>query len=273
MSESPLDERDVERLLETLYERFHYDFRDYSMASVRRRLAHALNSLELVSIAQLEARLLEDPKLFTGLLQYLTVQVSDMFRDPGFFAYFRQEVLPVLATYSSPRLWVAGCATGEEVYSLAVLLHEAGLLERSLIYATDINPEGLRKAKAGVYSRARLDAFEGNYAASGATGALSDHYTQEYGGIVFKRSLKNRIAFSDHSLATDHVFAEVQLVLCRNVLIYFNRSLQERAVGLFRDALCRRGFLGIGSRESLLFSKCAPSFERISPTEQWYRKW
>src|SRR3569832_62323 len=175
---------------------------------------------------------------------------------------------PVLRTYPSLKIWVAGCSTGEEVYSLANLLREEGLLDRSLIYATDINPNVLQKATAGVYEVDRIAAFTEAHRKSGARTSLSDYYTAAYGRAVFDKSLREHIVFSDHSLATDSVFAEVQFVSCRNVLIYFNRDLQDRAIGLFRDALCRKGFLGIGSKESLRFSSHAGSFAEVAPRER-----
>ena len=190
---------------------------------------------------------------FPALLEFLTVPVSDMFRDPPYFRALRERVLPVLRTYPSLKIWVAGCSTGEEVYSLAILLREEGLLDRSLIYATDINPHTLEKAQAGVYPIDRLAGFTDNHRKSGARSSLSDYYTAAYDRAVFDMSLKENVVFSDHSLATDSVFAEVHLISCRNVLIYFNRELQDRALGLFREALCHKGFLGIGAKESPTF--------------------
>jgi chemotaxis protein methyltransferase CheR len=171
------------------------------------------------------------------------------------------------------KFWVAGCAAGEEVVSLAILLKEEGLLERSVIYATDISPAALRKAESGIYDVSRVEAFRKNYLEAGGRAKLSDYYTQAYGAIAFDRSLRSRVLFADHSLATDNVFSEVQLVLCRNVLIYFDRALKSRALDLFRDALCRRGFLGLGSRESLTLGDASRPFHRLHPEEQWYQKW
>jgi chemotaxis protein methyltransferase CheR len=268
-----LDELELKLLLEAIYSRFHYDFRNYARASLRRRLSQALIKFGCASVSHLQARLLHEPALFTELLQLLTVQVSELFRDPPFFRTLRERIVPELRTYPTPKVWVAGCATGEEVFSLAILLREEGLLERALIYATDINPEALRKAEAGVYSLERLSVFTENHQLSGAPCSLSEYYTAAYGSAVLDRSLLKRVVFSDHSLATDHVFAEVQLLLCRNVLIYFDRALQERAIGLFKDALCRRGFLGVGSKESLAFSSHAAAFQRLGSHEHWYQRW
>jgi chemotaxis protein methyltransferase CheR len=210
--------------------------------------------------------------VFPQLLQMLTVQVSDMFRDPSFFRTLRERVVPFLRTYPSLKIWVAGCSSGEEVYSMAILLSEEGLLDRTMIYATDINAEALRRAEAGVYPLDRISSFTENHRNSGGHGSLSRYYTAAYGSAVFDRSLLKRVVFSDHSLATDNVFAEVQLISCRNVLIYFDRSLQDRALGLFRDALCRRGFLGLGAKESLHSSAHASDFTECAPPERWYQR-
>src|ERR1700733_16240605 len=247
-------------LIDAIYHLYHYDFRGYAAASLRRRLRAALSRFQCESVSQLQDRVMHEPKIFPALLDHLTVQVSEMFRDPAYFRAVREQVVPFLRTYPSLKVWVAGCSSGEEAYSLAILLREEGLLSRSLIYATDINPRTLHGAAAGVFDATRVAGFTQNHHRSGARSSLSDYYTAAYGRAVFDKSFKDHIVFSDHSLATDSVFAEVQLVSCRNVLIYFNRQLQDRAVGLFRDALCRKGFLGIGTKESLRFSSHANSF-------------
>jgi len=259
-------------LIDAIYHRYHYDFRGYAQASLKRRLQTALLQFGCKTLSQLQDRVLHDPAVFPAMLQYLTVQVSDMFRDPGYFQSLRREVVPLLRTYPSLKVWVAGCSSGEEVYSLAILLHEEGLLERTLIYATDINPHALRAAEAGVFDLERVPAFTENHARSGARSSLSDYYTARYGRVVFDKSLREHVVFSDHSLATDSVFAEVHLVSCRNVLIYFERELQNRALGLFREALCHRGFLGLGSKESLRFSAHAEAFDEFVAEDRIYRK-
>jgi len=215
---------------------------------------------------------LHEPEVFAGMMQYLTVQVSEMFRDPSYFRVLRERVLPVLGTYPFLKVWVAGCSTGEEAWSMAIMLQEAGLLARALIYATDINPESLRAAQAGVYPLDRMAGFSAAYLAAGGTGSLSDYYTAAYDRAVFDRSLRAQMAFLDHSLSTDAVFSEVELVSCRNVLIYFDRQLQSRAIGLFHEALAPRGFLGIGSRESLRFGPHAAKFDEFARAERVYRK-
>jgi chemotaxis protein methyltransferase CheR len=224
------------------------------------------------TLSQLQHKVLYEPAAFAALLSLLTVPVSEMFRDPSYFRSLREKVIPILRTYPSLKIWVAGCSTGEEVYSLAILLREEELLERTLIYATDINPQSLQKAAAGVYAVDRIAGFTENHRKSGGRASLSDYYTAAYGRAVFDKSFKRHIVFSDHSLATDSVFAEVQLVSCRNVLIYFNGDLQNRAVGLFRDALCRKGFLGIGMKESLKFSPHGQSFVELVQGDRIFQK-
>jgi chemotaxis protein methyltransferase CheR len=259
-------------LIDAIYLKYHYDFRRYATASLKRRLAAARIRFNCESFSELQSKVLHDPAMFPALLDFLTVPVSEMFRDPSYFRALRETVIPLLRTYPSLKIWVAGCSTGEEVYSLAILLREEGLLKRSLIYATDINPNVLQKATAGVYDVERIAGFTEAHRMSGASSSLSDYYTAAYGHAVFDKSLRQHIVFSDHSLATDSVFAEVQLVSCRNVLIYFNRPLQDRALGLFRDSLCRHGFLGLGSKESLRFSGHSTAFVPFVPQEKIYQK-
>ncbi len=265
---------EIERtlLLEAIYLKYRYDFRQYSPASVKRRLRVAMTRMRCESLSQLQHKVLHDESAFGVLLDYLTVPVSDLFRDPAYFRALRTLVVPFLRTYPSPKVWVAGCSTGEEAYSMAILLHEEGLLDRTIIYATDINPRSLQRAEAGIYPVTALAAFTENHRLSGGKSSLADYYTAAYDRAVFDARLRQRIVFSDHSLATDAVFAEVQFVSCRNVLIYFDRALQDRAVGLFREALCRRGFLGIGARESLRFSAHARAFTEVSRDERIYQK-
>jgi chemotaxis protein methyltransferase CheR len=259
-------------LLEAIFERYHYDFRHYAEASLKRRLAAALAHFRYHELSELRARVLGDREVFTELLRFLTVQVSDLFRDPSYYRALREHVVPVLKTYPSLKIWVAGCATGEEAYSLAILLREEGLLERTQIYATDIHPESLRVAEEGVYALDRLARFSENYLLAGGRASLADYYVARYASAVLDRSLKRSILFADHSLATDSVFAETQLVSCRNVLIYFERALQDRAIGVLHDSLCRRGFLGLGSKESLRFSAHAVSFAEFLPDVRIYQR-
>jgi chemotaxis protein methyltransferase CheR len=259
-------------LLDAIFERYHYDFRSYSEASVARRMRAALAHFGCESIAELQPRVLDEARVFTDLLRFLTVQVSDLFRDPSYFRTIREQVVPYLRTYPSLKLWVAGCATGEEAYSLAIVLAEEGLLDRSLIYATDIHPASLRIAQDGVYDIDRFARASESYREAGGHGSLSSYYTARYASAVLDRGLKQAILFSDHSLATDSAFAEVELVSCRNVLIYFERALQDRAVGVLRDSLCRRGFLGLGLKETLRFSAHAAAFEEFAAEQRIYQR-
>jgi chemotaxis protein methyltransferase CheR len=259
-------------LIHAIYHLYHYDFREYAPASLRRRLKTAMIRFQCQTLSQLQDRVMHEPAVFSSLLDFLTVQVSEMFRDPDYFRALREHVVPLLRTYPSLKVWVAGCSAGEEAYSLAILLREEGLLGKSLIYATDINPHTLQKAAAGVYDADRIAGFTDNHHKSGARSSLSDYYTAAYGRAVFDKSLKEHIVFCDHSLATDSVFSEVQLVSCRNVLIYFNRTLQDRALRLFRDSLCRQGFLGIGSKESLRFSTQGEGFTDFAKEARIFQK-
>jgi chemotaxis protein methyltransferase CheR len=266
------DDRELAALLDAIYRIYHHDFRGYSQRSLRRRLDAALAHFRCPSLAALQDRVVGEPVVFGELLRFLTVQVTDLFRDPMYFRAIRSQVVPYLRTYAALKVWVAGCATGEEAYSLAIVLAEEGLLDRTLIYATDIHPESLRAAQAGVYGLDRLAGFSTAYQLAGGRGSLSDHYAAAYGGAVLDRRLRKAITFADHSLATDSAFAEVQLVSCRNVLIYFDRPLQDRALGVLCDALCHRGFLGLGARETVRFSGHAAAFTEFVPDARLYQR-
>jgi chemotaxis protein methyltransferase CheR len=259
-------------LLEAIYLKYQHDFRHYAMSSLRRRLTQALDEFGLTTLSQLQDRIMRSGADFARLFQYLTVQVSDMFRDPAYFLALRQQVMPVLRTYPSIKVWVAGCSTGEELWSLKILFDEEDLTERTLFYATDISPDALTRAEAGIYALDRIAGFTQNYLAAGGKRSLSDYYHAAYGGARFAGALKDRVVFADHSLSTDEVFLEAHLVSCRNVMIYFDRALQDRALGLFQRALVRRGFLGLGSKESLRFSNQHEAFDEFCPRERIYQK-
>jgi chemotaxis protein methyltransferase CheR len=259
-------------LLEAVYARYQYDFRQYATASLKRRLAQAMPHFGVSSLSLLQDRVLREPAVFRELLSYLTVQVSEMFRDPAFFRALREQVVPVLQTYPFVKVWVPGCATGEEVYSLAILLREEGLLSKTLIYATDISPQALQVAEKGIYALERMAGFSAAYLAAGGRGSLSDYYTVGHDSAMLDSSLRREVVFSDHSLATDEVFAEVQLITCRNVLIYFDPALQDRAVGLFHEALSRKGFLGLGARETLQFTAHSERFADFVREQRIYQK-
>ena len=271
MSES-VEDLEIQLLLDALYRHYHYDFRHYARASIKRRLAQARTQLGYDSISAMQSAVLHDETMLPLLLNYLTVQVSEMFRDPSYFRALREKVIPHLRTYPSLKVWVAGCSHGEELYSLSILFHEEGLAEKTMFYATDINPAALKAAQAGVFPLDRIRLFTENHQKSGGHSSLSDYYTADYGRAVFDKSLRSRTVFSDHSLVTDAAFGEMHLISCRNVLIYFDRELQDRVVELFRDSLARRGFLGIGSKESLRFSAHADAFSNFVREEKIYRR-
>jgi len=266
------EEIEIRLLLEAIFLKYHYDFRSYSLASVKRRLRHARERFGCSSLSILQDKVLHDPSILPELLGLMTVQVSELFRDPVYYRALREKVIPHLQTYPSLKVWIAGCSSGEELYSFAILFREEGLADRTMFYATDINPEALRRAQEGVYPLERIQLFTENHQRAGGKSSLSEYYTAAYGGARFDPRLRDRVVFSDHSLVTDQVFAEVQLISCRNVLIYFDRALQDRAIGLFRDALSRKGFLGLGLKESLQFSAHWPDFTAFASSEKIFQK-
>ncbi len=266
------NELEIAYLFERIYTEYKYDFRDYSVASMNRRIHQALQGMSLRTIAELQECIRVDPRCFNDLLQFLTIPVSEMFRDPSYYKSIRETVVPVLRTYPSLKIWIAGCSTGEEVYSFAILLKEEGLLDRTIIYATDINEISLKKAQSGIFSIKDMPKFTENYQKAGGKNEFSSYYTTDSDSALFDSSLRKNITFNDHSLATDQVFSEVQFVSCRNVLIYFQRKLQERAIGLFQDSLCRKGFLGLGPKESVMFTKYKNDFKPIVMKDRIYQK-
>lgn len=267
-----LEDIEIRLLLDALYHRYHYDFRNYAMASVKRRLRQARTQLGFETFSALQESLLHDPAMLPVLLGYLTVQVSEMFRDPSYFRAIREKVVPLLRTYPSLKVWIAGCSGGEELYSFAILFREEGLDQRTMFYATDINQTALQQAEAGVFDVDRLALFTENHRKSGGKSSLSDYYTAAYQRASFDKSLRQRVVFSDHSLVTDAAFGEMHLISCRNVMIYFNRTLQDRAIGLFKDSLIHKGFLGLGAKENLRFSSHAGSFTEFVREERIYQR-
>jgi chemotaxis protein methyltransferase CheR len=263
---------EVKLFIEAVFMKYKYDFRQYSLASVKRRLSNALITHNIKTISALQERVLHEPDFFTKILQHMTISTTEMFRDPAYFKAFREKVLPYLKSYPSIKIWVAGCSSGEEAYSFAIIFKEENLLDRVMIYATDINPVILEKAKAGIYRLENMKINSINYQQSGGTRSLSDYYNADYNAVAIDPSLKKNIVFADHSLATDSVFSEMQFVSCRNVLIYFEKELQNRAITLFHDSLSMKGFLGIGSKESLKFSSMNSAFETWDNKERIYRK-
>lgn len=270
-SPDPID-LEIGLLLDGIYRRYGADFRQYSPASVRRRVILAASHFKVDNLALLRERVLVNAADYDSLVQYLTVPTSEMFRDPAYYRAVREQVIPLLRTYPSLKIWIAGCSTGEELYSMAILLHEEGLLAKTVIYATDINPRSLERAKAGIFPVDPIGRYTENYQRSGGKAAFSDYYRAAYGSVIFDAKLREGVTFADHSLATDSVFAEVHFISCRNVLIYFNRALQDRAFRLFSEALAYRGLLGLGAKETTRFSKWHTDFEEFAGSERIFRK-
>lgn len=261
---------EVRLVLEAIYQKYGYDFRDYAAESIRRRIQAVLARSGLAHLGELQHRLLVDPAFFSSLVDGLTVQVSGMFRDPRFFRTFRERVVPMLRTYPHLKIWHAGCATGEEVYTTAIVLTEESLYDRALIYATDMSGRALELAKEGVYDESEAELFAERYAHSGGTGQLSNYYSAAYGRIAIRESLRKNVLFFQHDLVSDSDFAEMHVVFCRNVLIYFGPRLRDRVLQTFSRSLCRGGFLCLGSSERL----SAPQTERFgefSAAERIYR--
>lgn len=267
-----MPEAEVDRVITWLHRRFGHDFRDYAQASFRRRAKYALDRSGCESVSELEDAVDAGIVSFDDLLHNLTVPVSEMFRDPEYFVSLRENVVPVLQTYPSIRIWVAGCSNGEEAYSMAIMLHEENLLDRTILYATDINPNAIARARKGIFPLGEMKKHTRNYQRSGGKRTFSDYYTAAYGAVLFDASLQRRITFAEHSLATDATFAEMNLISCRNVLIYFNRTLQSRALGIFQESLCRQGFLGLGKRETVEYSQSSEYFELFDRENRIFRK-
>jgi chemotaxis protein methyltransferase CheR len=267
-----LERIEIELLLEAVFRHYGFDFRSYAYASIRRRLWKRIEAESLSSVSELQARVLHEPAAMERLLLDLSVSVTAMFRDPGFYVTFRNEVVPLLRTYPFIRIWHAGCSTGEEVYSMAILLEEEGLLEKSRIYATDINDAVLQQARAGIFPLNRMQEYTENYIRAGGRRSFSEYYTAKYDGALFSPALTRNVVFSQHNLVTDRSFSEFNVIFCRNVLIYFDRELQNRVHSLFYDSLVMFGILALGSKESLRFSQYEPCYEKLHPREKLYRK-
>ena len=267
-----LERIEIELLLEGIFRHYGFDFRAYAYASIRRRLWKRIEEEGLPSVSALQERVLHEPEMMEKLLLDLSINVTSMFRDPGFYVAFREHVVPLLRTYPFIRIWHAGCATGEEVYSMAILLEEEGLYERSRSYATDINEVVLQKAKSGIFPLDRMQEYTENYIAAGGKRSFSDYYIAKYDGALFHPSLTKNVVFSQHNLVTDRSFSEFNVILCRNVLIYFDKTLQARVLTLFYDSLAMFGVLALGSKESLRFSPYEECYEQINGPEKIYRK-
>jgi chemotaxis protein methyltransferase CheR len=266
------DNIQIQLILEAIYLKYGYDFRNYAKAHLKRRILRRLSIAGLTSLSEMQQKLLDEGEFFETLLVDFSINVTDMFRDPSFYKALRKEIVPILKTYPFVKIWHAGCATGEEVYSMAILLKEEGLYDRAQIYATDFNEVVLKKAKEGIYPIDRIREFTLNYQKAGGLESFADYYTAKYESAIIDNSLKNNIVFADHNLATDGIFGEMNLILCRNVLIYFNQALQNRVLKLFYQSLCRNGLLCLGSKESLKFTECEDKFEILVNSEKIYRK-
>ena len=269
--DSQLEKMEIELLLEAIYRHYGFDFRSYAFSSIRRRIWKRINAEGLNNVTALQERILHDSNVMERLLLDLSINVTAMYRDPGFYRAFRDDVIPLLRTYPFIRIWHAGCSTGEEVYSMAILLEEEGLLARSRLYATDINEVVLQQARAGIFPLERMQEYTENYIKAGGKRSFSEYYTAKYDGALFSPALTEHVVFSQHNLVTDRSFSEFNVILCRNVLIYFDKSLQARVQGLFYDSLVHFGILGLGSKESLKFSQYEACYEQIA-AEKIYRK-
>ena len=267
-----ISSEDLKMMLVAIREAYGYDFTQYAEASIKRRSLYFMNSRTIPTLQELSQMLLQDERLFEEFVRNLSVTVTEMFRDPTFYACLREKTMKRLATYPFIKVWVAGCATGEEVYSIAILLKEEGLLSRSLIYATDINQHSLHQAKEGIFPMDLMKTYTANYQKSGGQKDFSKYYMAQYSAALFDKSLRNNIVFAPHNLASDQSFNEFQLILCRNVLIYFNQELQNKVMTLFYNSLCTFGILGLGNKESILFTDKQQFFEPIDRKEKVFIK-
>ncbi|AOW77835.1 chemotaxis protein CheR [Colwellia sp. PAMC 20917] len=263
---------EIDRLLEDIYQHHGYDFRSYARASIERRIRLFIASKNCVSISEIMPKLLSDREFFAEFISYFSVLVTELFRDSFVYRLVREQVVPLLKTWPHIKIWHAGCATGEEVYSLAIILKEEGIYDRTTIYATDISEEAIDKANEGIYEMAALREATLRYQRAGGNASFSDYYHARYNAAAMDAALKERIVFSTHNLATDSVFGEMHLIFCRNVLIYFNPELQNRALGLFTDSLVHGGFLCLGTKEDISFSKVNTRFEVVDEKAKVYRK-
>jgi len=267
-----LETLEIELLLEAVYRRYGFDFREYAHASLKRRLWRRMQAEGLSTVTLLQNRLMHDPACMERLLLDLSINVTAMFRDPSFYLAFREQVVPALRTYPFTRVWCAGCSTGEEVYSLAIVLQEEGLYDRTRIYATDINEQVLETARAGVFPLDKMKQYTQNYIKGGGTREFSEYYVAAYDSARFSRSLTDNIVFAQHNLVSDHAFNEFNVIVCRNVMIYFDRGLQDRVHRLFYESLDTFGVLALGRKESVAFTPFADSYTVVDAAERIYRK-
>lgn len=266
------DDLDVHLLIEGLYHRYGYDFRNYASASLKRRIQSFLRTEKIATVAELQAQALSDRACAERLLLGLTVNTTAMFRDPSFYVAFRQQVVPLLRTYPFFRIWHAGCSTGQEVYSMAILLQEEGLYHRCRIYATDANDRVLQVARQGIYPYKQMQDYTQLYLKAGGQRTFSEYYTANYNNAILRPSLRERVVFGEHNLVTDGSFNEFNVIICRNVLIYFNPSLQNQVHELFYNSLCKFGILGLGKQETIRFTKYETAYEALAKAEKLYRR-
>ncbi len=267
-----LEKIEIQLLLQALYEWYGFDYRDYAYNSMKRRIWHRVHSEKLTTITSLLDKVLRDPQCLQRLLADFSINVTEMFRDPLFFLEFREKVVPMLRTYPSIRIWHAGCSTGEEVYSMAMLLQEEGLYDKTKIYATDINANVLKSAKNGIFPLEYMKKYTSNYLQAGGKRAFSDYYSVVHNGVKFHPYLTKNIVFAQHNLVVDWSFNEFHVILCRNVLIYFNKSLQKKVHELFYESLGMFGILGLGDKETIHYTDVASSYEDISVKQKLYKK-
>lgn len=266
---SIVKDEEVENLIDDVYEMYGYDFSGYSRASFKRRVNRICLLDRFTSFAELRYTILNDPEYLKRFVEEVTVNVTEMFRDPSFFRALREKILPQLGTYPLIRIWIAGCSTGEEAYSMAILLKEAGLYHKSLIYGTDLNPSVLETARAGVFPMQQMKLYSENYILSGGIKDFSDYYTANYNNVKFDKSLQEKLILSTHNLVSDSSFNSFQLIVCRNVLIYFDRELQERVFKLFDNSLEHLGFLALGAKETLKFSTIDKNYQQVEEQKIW----
>jgi chemotaxis protein methyltransferase CheR len=271
-AEFQLNDEQIEIILNDLIADYGYDFTNYSSASLKRRIVRLLSMDKVVSFAEFRYRLRSDTQYFKRFVEQITVNVTEMFRDANFYKTLREEIIPELATKPLIRIWHAGCSTGEEVYSMAILLKEANLLQKSLLYATDINPAVLEKVRLGMFPMNQMKQYSENYIAAGGKQDFSKYYIAQYDTAKFDESFKSRIILATHNLVSDTSFNEFQLILCRNVMIYFDKDLQDRALELFDASLEKLGFLGLGSKETLKFSNVTGRYKQLDSKEKIWRK-
>ena len=270
--ESDLEKIEIKLFLEGVHAWCGYDFRNYAYSSIKRRIWHRVHAEKLTSITMLLDKVLHDPTTLQRMIADFSINVTEMFRDPLFFRDFREKVVPLLRTYPSIRIWHAGCSTGQEVYSMAILLHEVGLYEKTKIYATDINTNVLETAKSGLFPIENMKKYTNNYLQAGGERSFSDYYSVTTKGVEFHSFLTKNIIFTQHNLATDRSFNEFHVIICRNVLIYFNKSLQKKVHELFYESLGRFGILGLGDKETIHYTDIADCYEEISRKQKLYKK-